>query len=117
MVSDRQVRLLRKKRMEGKTLETAAASAGMSERTARTWQKGPLPSEAKTPRTWRTRPDPFAAVWGYHDDRDILWITNEHYLRQKALSYHAARIPREVTWYCDPPGANERKEQIGRAHV
>jgi hypothetical protein len=32
MVSDRQVRLLRKKRMEDKTLETAASAAAMSER-------------------------------------------------------------------------------------
>src|SRR5690242_2980673 len=63
MVSNRQVRLLRKKRMEGKTLEAAAAAAGMSERTARTWQRGPLPSETKGPRAWRTRPDPFAEVW------------------------------------------------------
>jgi hypothetical protein len=63
MVSDRQVRVLRKKRMEGKTLEAAAAAAGMSERTARTWQRGPLPSETKQPRTWRTRPDPFVEVW------------------------------------------------------
>jgi hypothetical protein len=35
----------------------------MSARTAHTWQKGPLPSEKKEKRTWRTRPDPFAAVW------------------------------------------------------
>jgi transposase len=63
MVTDRQVRLLRKKRMEGKTLEAAAMAAGMSERTARTWQHGPLPSATKEPRTWRTRPDPFADVW------------------------------------------------------
>jgi hypothetical protein len=32
MVTDRQVRVLRSKRMEGKTLEAAAAAAGMSER-------------------------------------------------------------------------------------
>ena len=63
MVSDRQVRLLRKKRMEGKTLEAAASAAGMSERTARKWQRGPLPSATKKRRTWRTRPDPFTAVW------------------------------------------------------
>ena len=31
----------------------------MSERTARRWQHG----SAKVPRTWRTRQDPFAAVW------------------------------------------------------
>lgn len=63
MVSDRQVRLLRKKRMENKTLEAAASAASMSERTARAWQRGPLPSETKGPRRWRTRPDPFAEVW------------------------------------------------------
>lgn len=49
--------------MENKTLEAAASAAGMSERTARTWQHGPLPSETKQPRTWRTRPDPFVEVW------------------------------------------------------
>jgi hypothetical protein len=63
MVSDRQVRLLRKKRMEGRTLEAAASAAGMSERTARKWQRGPLPSGTKKARTWRTRPDPFTEVW------------------------------------------------------
>ena len=63
MVSDRQVRLLRKKRMEEKTMEAAASAAGMSEKTARKWRRGLLPSETKEPRTWRTRPDPFVAVW------------------------------------------------------
>ena len=48
---------------KGTTLETAAAKAGMSERTASTWQRGPLPSETKTEREWRTREDPFASVW------------------------------------------------------
>lgn len=63
MVTDKQVRLLRKKRMAGKTLEAAASAAAMSERTARTWQRGPLPTATKTPRVWRTRPDPFVGVW------------------------------------------------------
>ena len=63
MVTDAQVWRLREKRMAGKTLTAAAAAAGMSERTARTWQSGTLPSTAKAPRTWRTREDPFAAVW------------------------------------------------------
>ncbi len=49
--------------MEGKTQQTAAAMAGMSERSARKWQCGPLPSETKTERQWRTRPDPFDGVW------------------------------------------------------
>ena len=63
MVTDAQVRRLREKRMAGKTLGAAAAAAGMSERAARKWQSGPLPSTAKAPRGWRTREDPFAEVW------------------------------------------------------
>jgi hypothetical protein len=63
MVTDAQVRLLRKKMTEGKTIAAAAAAAGMSERSAHTWKEGRLPSEAKEPRAWRTREDPFAAVW------------------------------------------------------
>ena len=49
--------------MEGKTQETAAAKAGMSVRSARKWQSGPLPSQAKPEHRWRTRPDPFDGVW------------------------------------------------------
>jgi hypothetical protein len=63
MVTDAQVRLLRQKMSEGKTQEAAAAIAGMSVRSARAWQRGPLPSETKAPRHWRTREDPFADVW------------------------------------------------------
>lgn len=63
MVTDEQVRLLKKKRMEGKTLEAAAGAAGMSERTARTWASGQLPSQSKKARDWRTREDPFGEVW------------------------------------------------------
>ena len=48
--------------MEGKKQQTAAAMAGMSERSARKWQCGPLPSETKQERRWRTRPDPFDGV-------------------------------------------------------
>jgi hypothetical protein len=64
MVTDQQVRLLRQKLMEKDTQQTAAAAAGMCERTARSWQDGPLPSETKEPRAWRTRADPFVEVWG-----------------------------------------------------
>ena len=49
--------------MRGKTQEAAAAAAGMSVRTARTWQRGPLPAEMTGERTWRTRGDPFVGVW------------------------------------------------------
>ena len=63
MVTDEQVRLLRWERMKGKIQKAAAAAAGMSERTARTWEAGALPSARKRPRTWRTRQDPFEGVW------------------------------------------------------
>jgi Mu transposase-like protein len=63
MVTDAQVRLLRKKMAEGKTIASAAAAAGMSERSAYTWKQGALPSNTKTARPWRTRPDPFAPTW------------------------------------------------------
>ena len=62
-MTDRQVVLLRQRRMEGRTQETAAAMAGMSVRSARKWQRGPWPSETKEERRWRTRPDPFDGVW------------------------------------------------------
>lgn len=68
MLSDAQVKLMRQKRMEGKTQQAAGAASGMSERSARKWETGPLPSESKSPRSWRTRPDPFAEVW----ERDLV---------------------------------------------
>jgi hypothetical protein len=63
MVTDKQVQLLRLKMAEGKTVEAAAAAAGMSARSAHTWKAGALPSQAKRPRHWRTREDVFAEVW------------------------------------------------------
>lgn len=63
MVTDSQVRLLRRKRMESKSQETAAAAADMSVRSARKWESGPLPSQRKAPRRWRTREDPFVIAW------------------------------------------------------
>ena len=62
MVTDQQVLLLRRRIMEGKTQQASAATAGMSARSARRWQRGPLPSEKKN-RSWRTRPDAFSGVW------------------------------------------------------
>jgi transposase len=49
---------------QGNAQVTAAAKAGMSERTARKYvHAGRAPSQAKLPHTWRTRPDPFVDVW------------------------------------------------------
>ena len=49
--------------MDGKTQAAAAAASSMSLRTAREWDTGPVPTATKQPRDWRTRPDPFAAIW------------------------------------------------------
>jgi len=63
MVKDAQVGVLRRRRMEGKTQEASAAAAAMSVRSARKWQHGAYPSQRREPHTWRTRPDPFSAVF------------------------------------------------------
>jgi transcriptional regulator with XRE-family HTH domain len=59
MVTDKQVERFRKLRRAGKSQEEAAAKAGMTAKTARKYEDGPMPVELKAPRHWRTRPDPF----------------------------------------------------------
>jgi hypothetical protein len=54
--------------------------------------------------------NPFAALWGLVDRDGILYLTGEHYARNQPLAYHAERLPRGVTWYADPAGAQERCE-------
>ena len=64
MVTDSQVRRLMKLIKTEKTLAIAAAKSGMDEKTARKYRRlGRLPSELQVAHTWRTREDPFAAVW------------------------------------------------------
>jgi hypothetical protein len=63
MVKDAQVGVLRRRRMEGRTQEAAAAAAAMSVRSARKWEQGAFPSQRGKPHTWRTRPDPFGEVF------------------------------------------------------
>src|SRR4051812_7654390 len=82
MLTDAQVRLMRLKRMDGKGQKVAAAAAGMSERSARTWQEGGLPSATRSARDWRTRRDPFGDVWEVEvvpllkaDDKRVLQAT------------------------------------------
>ena len=47
----------------GTPLSIAAMRAGMSEPTARRYRTDPLPSPRTVPRAYRTRRDPFAALW------------------------------------------------------
>ena len=64
MKSDREVQRMLRERHQGKSLDQAASRAGMSVPTARKYLRaGKLPSQLKAPRSYRTRPDPFAADW------------------------------------------------------
>jgi hypothetical protein len=77
MKTDGEVRIMLRERAKGKTQDQAAARAGMSVRTARTYERrGKLPSQLKQPRTYRTRPNPFAEDWP--------WV-EEHLRRDPAL--------------------------------
>jgi len=68
MVTDNQVRMLMKLINQEKLLKTAAAKAGMSEKTARKYRElGKLPSQCKVLHDWRTRPDPL-------DQEDWRWV-------------------------------------------
>src|SRR6516164_2302886 len=64
MVTDNQVRRLRKLSNTEKNQEIAASKAGMDSKTARRYLGlNRLPSELKRERHWRTREDPFSDVW------------------------------------------------------
>jgi transposase len=61
-VTEQQVKVYMSQRKRGHSQTTAAAKAGFSERTARRVDNGAA-GRANKERDWRTRPDPFAAVW------------------------------------------------------
>lgn len=64
MVTDNQVRRLKKLSNTERNQEIAASKAGMDPKTARRYLAlNRLPSELKLERHWRTREDPFSDVW------------------------------------------------------
>lgn len=63
MITDRQVRRLRRLLVAGETLSRAAWKTGMNRKTASKYRDGKLPSERAAEHTWRTREDPFDEVW------------------------------------------------------
>jgi transposase len=64
MVTNQQVRRLKKMLSEGKKLYTSALKTEMDEKTARKYRDtGKLPSELKPEHTWKTRIDPFEDEW------------------------------------------------------
>jgi len=101
MVTDAQMRRYREKRMNGHTIVVAAAAAGMSERTARRWQARGLPSETSAPRTYRTRPDPFAGVWATDIEPHLI---ADHDGRLQALTL--------FEWLCEQQPGRFRPGQV-----
>jgi hypothetical protein len=70
MIQDAQVRKLRRLLGEGYPLYLAALKVGMDTKSAAKYRHAErLPSESFTPRTWRTREDPFQDVWPELRDR------------------------------------------------
>ncbi len=74
MKNDHEVKLYMAERSKGNSQQVAAARAGMSERTARKYERvGKFPSELKRPHTWLTRENPFEEDWPWvvaHLERD-----------------------------------------------
>ena len=63
-VTKQQVRVYMSTRETGHRQVTAAAKAGISERTARRLERRERLAGQVKKRDWRTRPDPFEEVWG-----------------------------------------------------
>ena len=64
MVTDRQIRRLMSLLQAGQSQQVSADKAGMDRGTARKYrQAGQLPSALRKDHAWRTRADPFIAVW------------------------------------------------------
>lgn len=61
-ITQQQVKLYMQTRKRGKTQKIAAAQTGFSERSARNIEKRGF-TEARPSHSWRTRKDPFEAVW------------------------------------------------------
>lgn len=90
MITDFQVRKLKKYLSQGKTLEVASSRSGMDEKTGRKYRDlSNLPSDirAKRSRDWRTRDDPFDDVW----DSVLSFLENNEGLEAKTLFEHLQR--------------------------
>ena len=99
-VTDAQVRLIMKERIEGKSQEQAAVKANVrSRKTVQKYEQlGQVPSELKQPRTHRTRLDPFEADWAELEKK----LEEAPELEAKAL----------FEWLCEREGAKYQEGQL-----
>lgn len=58
---------------------------------------------------------PFVALSGYVHD-EVLWVTGERYVRNLTIPEHSARLPRGVSWWCDPAGLQEASQLRQAGH-
>ncbi len=62
-ITNQQKRRYMAERNQGQSQIVSAAKAGFSERTGRALEKGQCQTSKGSPRSWRTRHDPFSEVW------------------------------------------------------
>ncbi len=62
---------------------------------------------------------PFAAIAGYLDGDDVLWLTYCRYVRHQTTPEHSAALPGGVHWYADPsqPGTIAELRNAGHSVV
>ncbi len=99
-VTEAQVRLIMKERINGKTQEQAAVKANVrSRKTVQKYEQlGQMPSELKQPRTHRTRVDPFETDWVELEKK----LEEAPELEAKAL----------FEWLCEQDGAKYKQGQL-----
>lgn len=84
-INDSQIRIYMSARTQGKQQITAAALAGICERSGRRIEKGEIIPGPQSKRHWRTRKDPFAEVW---ESEIVPMLLNAPDLQPKTLFEH-----------------------------
>jgi len=87
-ISDNQIRLYMQSQQDGNIQKIAAAQAGFSDRSARNLEQRSYQS-AKGKKRWKTRIDPFAAVW---DSILVPLLAAEPQLEARTLLEHLQRL-------------------------
>ncbi len=73
-INSQQVKIYMSTRASGKSQITAAARAGISERTGRRLEKEETAAELSIKHHWRTRKDPFEGIW----EIELLPLLDQH---------------------------------------
>ena len=88
-LTEQQTRIYMTGKNKGQTQVTAAAKAGISERSGRRIDKGEIVLVAKPVRHWRTHKDPFEGVW---EDEVVPMLEKNFKLQPLTLFEHFTTI-------------------------